>query len=215
MIDPITAMEIGNHENDCYENAGDWWGGNVNEDNHGDNEENYQHKVNYSGYGSKQNGLKGKGCNCFAKEKGKSMGKAGGGGKTGGLNKGGGKGKGGKGKGGQQGGFQGTCHWCGKWGHTASWCSDKDSYMECVRGGNGPANHSQETAKETYNLQNEEQEGWRTVGGTLSSLDKVFRFVNVCSLHANYRKNFSELQNRFDSSKETQKEDLAVERETA
>ena len=98
VIDPITAMEIGNHENDYYENAGDWWGGDVNDDNYGNNEENYQHKVNYSGYGSKENGLKGKECNYLAK----------------------GKGKGHKGKGGQKGEFQGTCLWCGKWGHTAS-----------------------------------------------------------------------------------------------
>ena len=43
--------------------------------------------------------VKGKGYNYLAKEKGKSVGKGGGGGKTGGFNKGGGKGKGGKGKG--------------------------------------------------------------------------------------------------------------------
>ena len=57
--DPITAMEIGNHENDYYENAGDWWSGDVNEDNYGDNEENYDQEVNYSGSGSKGYGLKG------------------------------------------------------------------------------------------------------------------------------------------------------------
>ena len=32
--------------------------------------------------------------------------------------------------------------------------------------------------------------------------------MNVCSLRANCRKNFSKLQNRFDSLKETQDEDL-------
>ena len=69
-------------------------------------------------------------------------------------------------------------------------CSDKDVYTECIRGGNGPANHSQETAKETYNLQNEDEEGRGTVGGSLSSLDKACCFVNVCSLHAIYHKNF-------------------------
>ena len=52
--DPIAAMEIGNHENDCYENAGDWWGGDVNEDNNGDNEENFHQEVNYRGYGSQR-----------------------------------------------------------------------------------------------------------------------------------------------------------------
>ena len=40
------------------------------------------------------------------------------------------------------------------------------------------------------------------------------RFVNVCSLRPNYRKNFSKLQNRFDSLTETQDEDLAVERDS-
>ena len=165
----------------------------MNEDNYGDNEENYHQEVNYSGYGSKGYGLKGKGLQPLGEGEGQKCRKGGGGGgKTGGFNKGGGKGKGGKGKGGQKGEFQGTCRWCGKWCHTASRCSDKDAYMECVRGENGPANHSQETAKETYNLQNEDEEGWRTVGGLLSSLDKAPRFVNVCSLHANYRKNFPE-----------------------
>ena len=118
------------------------------------------------------------------------VGKGGGGGKTGGFSKGGGKGKGGKGKRGQKGEFQGTCHWCGKWDHTVRRCSDRDAYMECIRGGNGPAKHSQETAKETCNLQNEDEEGRETVGGSLSSLDKARCFVNVCSLHANDRKNF-------------------------
>ena len=32
---------------------------------------------------------------------------------------------------------------------------------------------ARETAKETYNLQNEDEEGWRTAGGPLSSLDKA------------------------------------------
>ena len=71
--DPITAMEMRNHENGCFENAGDWWGGDVNEDNCGDNEENYHQEVNCSGCGSKEYGLKGKGYNHLAKGKGKSV----------------------------------------------------------------------------------------------------------------------------------------------
>ena len=50
---------------------------------------------------------------------------------------------------------------------------------------------------------------------TVVVVDKATRFVNVCSLHATYRKNFPKLQHRFDSLKETLDEDLAVERETA
>ena len=71
--DPITATEIGNHENDYYENAGDRWGGDVNEDNYGDNEKNYHQEVNYSGYGSKVYGLEGEGYNYVAKGKGRSV----------------------------------------------------------------------------------------------------------------------------------------------
>ena len=218
--DPITPMEVGNHENDDYENVGHWWGGDVNEDNYGDNEENQHQEVNYSGYGSKGYALKDKEYNYLAKEKGKSVGKGGGGGKTGGFNKGGGKGKGGKkAKEGRKGSSKelvtgvesGVTQRAGAATRTPTWSASAAQ--------NGPANHSQETAKETaketYNLQNEDEEGWRTVGGPLSSLDKAPGFVNVCSLHANYRKNFPKLQNRFDSLFETQDEDLAVERETA
>ena len=153
------------------------------------------------------------GCNFLAKGKGKRVGK-GGGGKTGGFNKGGGMGNGGKGKGGQGGEFQGTCHWCGKWGQTASQCTDKDAYMKKVRSGNCPANCSLETTKETSNLQNEHEEGCRTAGGSLSSLDKASRFVNVCSLHTNYRKSSAKLQNQFDTLKGTQDEDLAMDKDS-
>ena len=61
----------------------------------------------------------------------------------GGKSKGEGKGKdGGKGKGkdggkskGKDGGkgvgsYQGYCHWCGMWGHTANFCKQEDTYME-------------------------------------------------------------------------------------
>ena len=110
--DPITAMEIGNHENDYYENAGDWWGGDVNEDNYGDNEENCHQEVNCSGFGSKGYGLQGQGVQLLggrgrAKVSEKEEEEVE---RLAALAKGGGKGKGGKGKGGQKREFQGTCH---------------------------------------------------------------------------------------------------------
>ena len=46
--------------------------------------------------------------------------------------KGEGKGEKGKGKGGK-GGFQGVCHWCGKYGHSQRFCPEKDEYMQWVR----------------------------------------------------------------------------------
>ena len=205
--DPLTAMEIGNHEHDYYEHTGNWWGG-ENEDTYETDEMSREHEVNYNGYGYKGHNFKGKGYNTVAKgyEKGYGV-KGKGGGKASGY-KGGGKGKDGKGKGGKKGDFQGACHWCGKWGHTASRCSDKDAYMEWVRSGKGPANHTHETTKETYNLQCDEEDGWKTVGGSLSSLDKAPRFVDVCSLRTNYQRDFPKLQNRFDS---LQSEDPDVE----
>ena len=113
--DPLTAMEVGNHENEC-----EWWNSCENDYQYQENEQ-YHNEVNYSGYGGK-----GKGLSWTTKGKGKGLAK--GSGKSGGYQKGGGKDKG-KGKG-KNGGFQGECHWCGKWGHTASRCPDKDEYME-------------------------------------------------------------------------------------
>ena len=206
--DPITAMEIGNHEHDYYEDTNNWWGG-ENEEVY-ENDEIYQeHEVNYSGYGNKGYGFKGSGkVGGYGKGNGKvgGYGKGGGkvggygkvGGKIGGYGKGGGKDKGGgKGKGGKKGEFQGTCHWCGKWGHTASRCPDKDTYMEWVRSGKG--GNTTETHQEAYNLQNHSDDGWKMVGGPLSSLDKAPRFVDVCSLRTNYKRDFPKLQNRFSS----------------
>jgi hypothetical protein len=69
-----------------------------------------QYKGGYKGYGkSDYKGTKGHGKD--------------------GMYKGDGKGKGG--------GFQGHCHWCGEWGHSASRCKDKDVYMDGVRARNG------------------------------------------------------------------------------
>merc|ERR1712055_294236 len=88
----------------------------------------YHNELNYNGYDGK-----GKGASWMTKGKGKGPYK--GKGKDGVYQKGGGKDKG-KGKG-KKGSFQGECHWCGQWGHTASRCPDKDEYMEWVRRSKG------------------------------------------------------------------------------
>ena len=213
--DPLTAMEVGSHERDYYDECDNWWGGE-----HEENHENYEmtgdHEVNYyaKGYGLKGSGKVGG----YGKGGGKIGGYGKGGDKGGGFGKGGGKGAGygkgggkdkggGKGKGGgKKGEFPGNCHWCGKWGHTANRCSDKDAYMDWVRSGRGGSNA--ETSQEAYNLQSDRDEGWKMEGGSLSSLDKAPRFVDVCSLRINYQRDFPKLQNRFDS---LQSEDPDVE----
>ena len=44
-----------------------------------------------------------------------------------------GKGAGKKGKGKGKGCYNGECHWCGRWGHTAKFCRDKDAFMTAQR----------------------------------------------------------------------------------
>ena len=193
--DPLTAMEVGNYEHDS------WWGGSGGNDYY-ENEELYEHEVNYNGYS-----WKGKGPSFGTKGKGKDSYKGGGkdyikgGGKDFGKSKGKdfGKGKGkdvGKGKN----EFQGHCHWCGKWGHSASRCSDKDAYMDWVRSGKGSGgNHQQNSGKGAYNVEShcEHQDDWKTPVEALNSLNSGMRQVDVCNLNANYNKNFPKLHNRF------------------
>ena len=193
--DPLTAMEVGNHEHDS------WWGGTGGCDYY-ENEELYEHEVNYNGYSWKGKGpsfgTKGKGKDAY-KGGGKDYGK--GGGKDFGKNKGKdftkGKGKDfGKGKN----EFQGHCHWCGKWGHSASRCSDKDMYMDWVRSGKGSGNnYQQNNGKGTNNVESQyvQQDEWKTPVEALSSLNSGARQVDVCNLNANYNKNFPKLHNRF------------------
>ena len=195
--DPLTAMEVGSHENH-YDG---WWGGTGGRDYYED-EEVYEHEVNYSGYG-----VKGKGPSFGTKGKGKDFYKGGGkdynkgGGKDFGKNKGtdSAKGKGkdfGKGKN----EFQGHCHWCGKWGHSASRCSDKDAYMDWVRSGKGfGGNYQANNGKGAYNVESqcEHQDDWKTPVEALNSLNSGKRQVDVCNLNANYHKNFPKLHNRF------------------
>ena len=120
--DPLTAMEVGNHEE-----GHEWFGGTENDYPYQDLE--YCHnEINYNGYTGK-----GKGVNWAPKGKGKGPYKGNGKGVV--YPKGGGKDKG-KGKG-KKGAFQGECHWCGQWGHPASRCPDKDAYMEWVWGTKG------------------------------------------------------------------------------
>ena len=101
-----------------------------------------------------------------------------------------------KGKGGgPKGDFQGSCYWCGKWGHTASRCHDKDTYMAWVRSGKG--SNLAEAPQEVHNVQVDSNHGWKTVGGPLASLDPGPRFVDVCSLRTNYEKDYPSLKNKF------------------
>ena len=185
---PITAMEIGNHENDYNENAGDWWGGDVNEDNYGDNEEHYHQEVNYSGYGSKGYGLKGEGTTTWRRGRANVSEKEEDVERLAALTKAVARAKEAKAKEVRKGSSKelvtgvesGVTRRADAATRTPTWSAS------------APTNHSKETAKETYNLQNDDEEVWRTVGGPLSSLDKAPRFVHVCSLHANYRKNFTQ-----------------------
>merc|ERR1712082_48463 len=127
--DITIPMEVGSQE--TYEHAylDEWW--------FDESEGNLEAEVNYYGKG----GGKGKGPSFGPKGKGKSSWK--GGGKPASATKGG-KSKGVSGKGG---GFQGSCHWCGKWGH-----SDKDAYMDWVRSSGN--NVKGPTPKEAYGVQN-------------------------------------------------------------
>ena len=190
----MTAMEVGNHEND---NQGEWWGGSVNEYQYPAEEELYQNEVNYNGYG-----WKGKGSAMAMKGKGKGPVK--GGGKSGLYGKGGGKDKGGKGKG-KKGGFQGECHWCGKWGHSASRCADKDEYMDWVRGGKGYGKNQEMYQKETNLMQHDhgEEEAWKTVGNPVAMLETPGRFVDIC----NVDKHFPKLRNRYSALSEEENDE--------
>ena len=91
-------------------------------------------------------------------------------------------------------------HWCGKWGHSASQCRDKDAYMEWVRNTGGYAKGGP-TPKEAYGLQNNGPPSSGKVDANasageslLSSLETPSRTVFLGSLN----KTTVKLQNRFD-----------------
>ena len=197
--DPLTAMEIGSHENEFHDDSSDWWGCtdslNCNA-NHGECE----YEVNYYGY-------KGKGPSFPTKGKGKGPGKAGG--KSWGPYKGGGKDKGGKSKGGKKGEFQGSCHWCGKWGHTANRCTDKDEYMDWVRSGKGAGSYTQNDGKGANSVETEigQMDEWSRGVEALSAMDIPSRRVDIGHLSKNYGKHFPKLHNRFDALSEEHDED--------
>ena len=115
----LKAMEVDN-----YEEMGDqvWWGGS--EPWCGDG-------WDVSSGGDvrllEKRSLAGKGFERKRRRKGKKKGC----GKKGGS-KGNGKDNKVKGKG-KGGGFQGSCHWCGEWGHSQSRCRHKDEYMNEIR----------------------------------------------------------------------------------
>ena len=178
--DPLTAMEVGNYE---YDNI---WGCD------GENEYAYydpddcHNELNYSGFGAK-----GKGKNWSPKGKGKGPNK--GMGKGDFFQKGFGKDKG-KGKG-KKGSFQGECHWCGKWGHTASRCPDKDLYMEWVRRSNGLGKGGINYQLEANHVHHatEEEGAWKQVGSPVATLETECRYVDIGTMD----KHFPKLSNMF------------------
>ena len=184
--DPLTAMEVGNHENE-----NEWWTDCAHDYQYQDPEQ-YHNELNYSDYGGK-----GKGISWTMKGKGKGQSK--GSGKSGVYQKGGGKDKG-KGKG-KKGGFQGECHWCGKWGHTASRCPDKDEYMEWVRGSKGHGKNQGNYQREAniVHTTQDDDEPWKTVGNQVGTLETENRFVDICNMDAHFPK----LSNRFSVLSET------------
>ena len=177
--DPLTAMEVGNHECDTI------WGADCDADYTYYDLDDCYNEINYSGYSAK-----GKGKSWGPKGKGKGPYK--GSGKGPDFSKGGGKDKG-KGKG-KKGGFQGECHWCGKWGHTASRCPDKDEYMDWIRRANnlgkGATHHH-----EAHHIQQvpEGEAPWRTVGNPVSTLEMEGRYVDIGTMD----KHFPLLTNKF------------------
>ena len=132
------------------------------------------YKGNGKGYGKDQQykgGYKGYGKNDSKGSKGH--------GKDG-MYKGAGKGKGG--------GFQGHCHRCGEWGHSASRCKDKDVYMDGVRARNGKGSgRSMETDNVEDKPKNNDQD--------LENLEAKGGYRTLCSIEA---RNPIKLKNRFD-----------------
>ena len=187
--DPLTAMEVGNHEGDNI-----WWGEMDNDYMCHDADDCY-HELNYNGYGSK-----GKGKNWAQKGKGKGPYKGVGKGDI--LMKGGGKDKG-KGKG-KKGSFQGECHWCGKWGHTASRCPEKDQYMDWVRRTNNLGKGAMYPQIETHHIA-EEELPWKHVGNPVSTLEQEGRYVDI----GNMDRHFPKLSNMFGVLSESEGDDVA------
>lgn len=131
-----------------------------------------------------QKGFKGKakgkgGGNYWGKGDGKGKGQYGNFGGVGNFNKSG-KAKGEGGKGEVLGkGFQGTCHWCGVWGHSQSRCAAKDKYMDEMRAkqANMPvASLDEEENSEVQPIKSLESAGggWRFLG----SVDKPLNIRN-------------------------------------
>lgn len=121
-------MEVDNNEQEHPDAYASWWGGAENlwvEDSWGCAEDEDWREESDPEI-SQMNSQWGKG----PKEKGKGPGF----GKSSWGDKGGKKGwQKGKGKGKGNAPFQGECQWCGKWGHSASRCHQKDEYMSNLR----------------------------------------------------------------------------------
>ena len=182
-----------------------WWGGQWQEDNNNwESEEvyamgwqkgygkgkGYDNSYGKGGYkgGGKDSGYKGFGKG-YSKGYGKSDYKGKGFGKDG-VNKGDGKGKGG--------GFQGYCHWCGEWGHSARFCKEKDIYMDGVRarGGKGGGGKPMDTDNVEGNQQDNNLENLEAKGGyrTLCSIESrplcLFNRVGELEVSEGYDEDF-------------------------
>ena len=162
----LKAMEVDN-----YEQVGYWGGGEGgNWDEYG-----YQESEDHGEMNSFQKGYKGKGKGKNGSSwwgRGNHWNSKGGEGQKGGDwgTKGKGKGQDFKGKGKGGGGFQGTCFFCGEFGHSQSRCREKDKYMEGVRekggGKGGGVAWSMEEAEEEKtrrDLSALEKSSWRTL----------------------------------------------------
>ena len=72
--------------------------------------------------------------------------------------------------------FNGTCHWCGEWGHSQSRCRWEDEYMEWVR---------RTRAEHTHNVEEEEDDAVESAN--LESLEvKRGEWRALCSLGASF-----------------------------
>ena len=179
----VKAMEVDRFEQDEWETYAaekdiTWWGGDTVQRSWSDNHDvpGDVNPLHYKGSSKGHHFTKGNGKTFSSGNGGKG---AKGKGKYSGIvnNKSGVKGTGGKGysekgsgKGAAQ--FNGTCHWCGEWGHSQSRCRWKDEYMEWVR---------RTRAEHTHNV--EEEEEIEVESANLESLEvKRGEWRALCSL---------------------------------
>ena len=171
----LKAMEVDNYEEEWMNgNEFSWWGGDSQwqwgDTDSGDAGEGCGDMCPFMHKGGKKGGQfpKGKGKGSQKGYKGKSH-----------FEKGKGKGYGEKGKGkGANGVFQGTCHWCGEWGHSQSRCRLKDEYMEGVRRARGQ--------EQTYSVEPQDAQGKSELEALEARRNKdVVEWRSLCMLESN------------------------------